>query len=86
VRPKQWKRKIRFGTWNVRRLYRSGSLTLAARELARYKLDLAGAQGVRWDKGGKIRAVDDFILWEKKIINWEQVNLYTTDEYQQLRE
>jgi len=32
VQPKQWKRDIRFGTWNVRNLYRSGSLTTARRE------------------------------------------------------
>jgi hypothetical protein len=31
---------MRFGTWNVRSLYRVGSLTEAARELAGYKLDL----------------------------------------------
>jgi len=29
-------------------LYRSGSFTAAARELARYKLDLVGLQVVRW--------------------------------------
>ena len=33
VRLKQWRRDMRFGTWNVRSLYRSGSLTAAAREL-----------------------------------------------------
>jgi hypothetical protein len=39
---------MRFGTWNVSSLYRTGSLTAAAaRELARYKLDLVGAQEVR---------------------------------------
>jgi hypothetical protein len=42
---------MRFGTWNVRRLYRAGSLMAAARESARYKLDLVGVQEVRWDKG-----------------------------------
>jgi len=31
---------MRFGTWNVRSLYRSGSLSTVATELARYKLDL----------------------------------------------
>ena len=31
---------MRFGTWNVRSLCRAGSLTAAARELERYKLDL----------------------------------------------
>ena len=43
---------MRFLTWNARSLYRAGSLTAAARELARYKLDLVGLQKVRWDKGG----------------------------------
>jgi hypothetical protein len=31
---------MRFGTWNVRRLYRVGSLMTVSRELARYKFDL----------------------------------------------
>jgi hypothetical protein len=31
------KRDKRFGTWNVRSLYRAGSLTAAARELARFR-------------------------------------------------
>jgi hypothetical protein len=49
-----------YGTWNVKSLYRSGSgsLTTVARELARNKLDLVGAQEVRWDKGGTVRAGD----------------------------
>ena len=46
---------MRFGTWNVRTLYSAGSVTAAARELARYKLDLVGVQEVRWDKGSTIR-------------------------------
>jgi hypothetical protein len=49
---------MRFGTWNVRSLYRSGSLMTVARELARYKLELVGVQEVRWDKGGTVRAGD----------------------------
>jgi exonuclease III len=48
----------RFGTWNVRSLYRAGSLTAAARELARYKLDLVGVQEMRWDKEGPVKAGD----------------------------
>jgi hypothetical protein len=32
--------------------------TVAARELALYKLDLVGVQEVRWDKGGMVRAGD----------------------------
>jgi hypothetical protein len=41
------KRDLRLRAWNVRSLYRAGSLTEAARELARYKLDLVGVQEVR---------------------------------------
>ena len=42
VRSKQWKREIRFCSWKVRSLYKSGSLTAVARELERNKLDLVG--------------------------------------------
>jgi hypothetical protein len=48
---------ILLGTWNVRILYRAGSLA-AARELTRYKLDLVGVQEVRWNKEGTVRAGD----------------------------
>jgi len=44
------------GTWNVRSLYRAGSLMAAARKLARYKLDLVGVQEVRWDKECTVKA------------------------------
>ena len=37
----------------------------AARELARYKLDLVGAQEVRWDKGGTVRAGDYIFFYGK---------------------
>ena len=57
-RRKQRKRDMRCGTWNVRSLYRVGSLTAAARELARYKLDLVGVQEVRWDNGSTVRTGD----------------------------
>jgi len=40
---------MRFGTWNVKSLYRAGSFTAAARELSRYKSDVVGVQEVRWD-------------------------------------
>jgi hypothetical protein len=30
---------MRFGTWNVRSLYRAGSLKTAARECGKYKLE-----------------------------------------------
>jgi hypothetical protein len=42
----------------VRSLYRAGSLTAAARELARYKSDLVGVQEVRWDKEDTVERGD----------------------------
>jgi hypothetical protein len=49
---------MRCGTWNVRSLYRAGSLTAAAKELARHNVDLVGVQVVRWDKGDTVREGD----------------------------
>ena len=46
---------MKFGTWNVRNLYRAGSLRTAARELAR---DLVGVQEVRRDKRVTVRERD----------------------------
>ena len=46
-------------------LHRAGSPTAAARELARYKLDLVGVQEVRWDKGGTVSAEDYNFFYEK---------------------
>jgi exonuclease III len=43
---------MRFGTWNVRSLYRAGSLVIVLKELSKYKLDLMGVQEVRWKGGG----------------------------------
>jgi hypothetical protein len=47
---------MRFGTWNVRSMYRTGSLTAVGEEMSKYKLDLVGVQKVRWDGGGTERA------------------------------
>jgi hypothetical protein len=43
---------LRFGTWNVRYMYRGGSLRLVTGEILKHKLDLLGVQEVRWDRGG----------------------------------
>jgi hypothetical protein len=42
---------MRFGTWNVRSLYKAGSLRAVAKEMSKYKLVLAGVREVRWDGG-----------------------------------
>ena len=57
---------MRFGTWNVRNLYRAGSLTAAkVRELARYQLDFVGVQEVRWEKDGTVNAGDYSFFYGK---------------------
>jgi exonuclease III len=43
---------MRFGTWNVRSLHRTGSLKTVVREFGKYKLDLLGVQEVRWEMSG----------------------------------
>jgi exonuclease III len=43
---------MRFGTWNVRSLYRADSLLSVSKELSKYKLDLLEVQEVRWEGGG----------------------------------
>jgi hypothetical protein len=49
---------MRFGTLSVRSLCKIGPLTIVARELRKYKLDLVGIREVRWGKGGTERAED----------------------------
>jgi endonuclease/exonuclease/phosphatase family metal-dependent hydrolase len=37
---------MRFGTWNVRSMYRASSLGAVGEEISEYKLDLVGVQEV----------------------------------------
>jgi hypothetical protein len=43
---------MRFGTSNVRMIYRAGSLRALPEEISNYKLDLVGVHEVRWEGGG----------------------------------
>ena len=49
---------MRFGTWNVTSLYRTGAVTLVAQEVAKYRLDFVGVQEVRLHGNG-ISPIDD---------------------------
>jgi len=79
---------MKYRTWNVRSLPRSGSLTTVAKELTRYKLNLVCVQEVRWDKGSTVSA-GDYICFHGKRKQKSSVGkrfyLYTTEEYRQLR-
>jgi hypothetical protein len=43
---------MRFGLWNVRSLYRAGSLLTVSMELASTSHHLVGVKEVRWEGGG----------------------------------
>jgi hypothetical protein len=43
---------MRFVIWNIRSMYRAGSLRTVVEEISKYKLDLVGVQEVRWGGGG----------------------------------
>jgi hypothetical protein len=68
-RPKQ-KMGMRFGTWNVRSMYRAGSLRAVGEEISKYKLDLETVREVIWVGGGTERASEYTFLYGKgKIMN-----------------
>jgi len=50
---------MKLGTWNVRSLYRAGSLKAAAKELGRYKLDVVGVLN-RLRRWGRFRGFISF--------------------------
>jgi hypothetical protein len=60
---------MKFGTWNVKKLYSPGTLKTVARGLAKYRLDLLGVQGFRWDKGGNGGQRTILFSKEKEIIS-----------------
>ena len=65
VRPQQTNKDMRIGTWNVTSMYRTGAVTLVARELAEYRLDLVGVQEVRLDGNG-ISPIGNYMLYYGK--------------------
>jgi hypothetical protein len=64
------KMDMRFGTWNVRSMYRAGSLRAVAEEISKYKLDLVGVQ-VRWNGGGSEPAGEHTFFYGKGNENHE---------------
>jgi hypothetical protein len=57
---------MRFGTWNVRSMYRTDSLRAVAEEISKYKLDLVRIQKIRWDGGGTEPAGEYTFLWKRE--------------------
>jgi exonuclease III len=73
---------MRFGTWNVRSLYRAGSLRTVAEEVSKYKLDLLGVQEVALNQQANIHFSMERGM---KIMNYVQAFSYIRESYQQLR-
>ncbi|PNF22443.1 hypothetical protein B7P43_G15414 [Cryptotermes secundus] len=68
--PSQKKMDMRSDTWNVRSMYRAGSLKAVTVEVSKYKLGLVGVQ-VRWDRGGTERAGEYTFFYGKGNENHE---------------
>jgi hypothetical protein len=47
AQPKQLKKYMKFGTWNVRSLCQVGAIKSAVEEYEKYKLDKVEVKGVR---------------------------------------
>jgi hypothetical protein len=62
---------IIFGTWNIRSLYRVGSLMTVSRELSRYRLELVGVQEVRWEGSDTAPAGEYTFFYGKENENHE---------------
>jgi hypothetical protein len=70
---------MRFGLWNVRGLYRTGSLMTVSKELSKYKSDLVG-----WKGGGTEPAGEYTFFYGKGNENLESGTgfLYISELYQ----
>jgi exonuclease III len=56
---------MRFGTWNVRSMYRAGLLRAVVEEISKYKLDVVAVQEVRWDRGDTVPTGKYTFFYEK---------------------
>jgi hypothetical protein len=45
----QWKKDMKFGTWNIRSLCRVGAIKSVEGELEKCKLDWVGVSEVKWE-------------------------------------
>ena len=72
-RPWQRKMDMRFGTRNVRSLYRAGALGLVTSEIDKYGMDQVVVQEVRWEGSGTLESGNYTLFYGEGMltINWE---------------
>jgi hypothetical protein len=78
---------MRFGTWNVRSMYRTGSLRAVGEEISKSELDLVRVQEVRGD-GGDTEPAGEYTFFYRKGIENHELGTgfsYIKESYQQLR-
>jgi Endonuclease/Exonuclease/phosphatase family. len=56
---------MRFGTWNVRSLFRTRALGLVTSEIDKCRMDLVGIQEVRWDGSGTLESGNCTLFYEE---------------------
>lgn len=54
-RLENWKSALRFGTWNVRTLFKPGAVGTVVKEIERYKLGVVALQEMRWKNTGSMQ-------------------------------
>ena len=63
LRNMNWKSPIKFASWNVRSMYRTGAATIVEKELSRYGVEIAALQEVRWPGIDKYELEKGVILY-----------------------
>lgn len=57
---------MRFGTWNIRTLYKPGSLQCVLKEINRYNVDIVGLQEIRWPGSGNLKSENMTVFFSGK--------------------
>jgi hypothetical protein len=70
---------MRYATWNVRSMYRAGSLRAVAEEISKYKLNLVGVQEAQNQQANIHFSMEKGM----KITNYAQVFSYIRESCQQ---